>query len=88
MVFVSQKVITTGGVFDMCELRYSSLICFQEHCFLCPLFHTYGFFSQKVVTTGVVFDMCELCYSSWIHFQEHCFPCPLFQITQPSIEPT
>ena len=40
MIFVSQKVVTTGGVFDMCELCYSSLIHFQEHCFPCPLFQT------------------------------------------------
>ena len=38
--FFSQKVVTTGGVFDRCELCYSSLIHFQEHCFPCPLFQT------------------------------------------------
>ena len=40
MDFFSQKVVTTEGVFDMCEFCYSSLIRFQEHCFPCPLFHT------------------------------------------------
>ena len=38
MDFFWQKVVTTGVVFDMCELCYSSWIHFQEHCFPCPLF--------------------------------------------------